>query len=69
MNNAISIILGTIAIYLALFFHVAFKPKISRKIIGGAAAAALVVGLIFYGVCFASLDDNVVLAVDRKSVV
>ena len=63
MNNAISIILGTIAIYLALFFHVAFKPKISRKIIGGAAAAALVVGLIFYGVCFASLDDNVVLAV------
>ena len=63
MNHAISIILGTIAIYLALFFHVAFKPKISRRLIGGAAAAALVVGLIFYGICFASLGDNTVLAV------
>ena len=63
MHNAISIILGTVAIYLALFFHVAFKPKISRKLIGGAAAAALVVGLVFYGICFASLGDNGVLAV------
>lgn len=63
MHNAISIILGTIAIYLALFFHVAFKPKISRKLIGGAAVAALVVGLVFYGICFASISDNTVLAV------
>ena len=63
MNNAISIILGTIAIYLALFFHVAFTPKISRKLIAGAAVAALVVGLVFYGICFASLEDNGILAV------
>lgn len=63
MRNAISIILGTVAIYLALFFHVAFKPRISRKLIGGAAAAALVCGLVFYGICFASLGGNGVLAV------
>ena len=63
MHNAISIILGTVAIYLALFFHVAFKPKVSRRLIGGAAAAALVCGLIFYGICFASLGGNGVLAV------
>ena len=63
MHNVISIILGTIAIYLALFFHVAFKPKISRKLIGSAAAAALAVGLVFYGICFATISDNAVLAV------
>ena len=63
MNHAISIILGTVAIYLALFFHVAFKPKISRRLIGGAAAAALAVGLVFYGFCFASLGEHGILAV------
>lgn len=63
MHNAISIILGTVAIYLALLFHVAFTPKLSRKLIGGAAAVALVCGLVFYGICFASLGDNLVLAV------
>lgn len=63
MQNTITIILGTVAIYLALFFHVAFSPKFSRRLIAGAAAAALVCGLIFYGICFASICDNVILAI------
>ena len=63
MQNAVSIILGTVAIYLALFFHVAFSPKLSRKLIGGAAAAVLVCGLVFYGLCFASLGDHAVWAI------
>lgn len=60
---AFSIILGTVAIYLALFFHVAFKPKISRKLIAGAAGFSIVVGLIFYGYCFSTIEGPWLLSV------
>lgn len=63
MNNVFAIILGTIAIYLALFTHVAFSPKISRSLIAFAAGFAVVIGLIFYGVCYASVEENIILAI------
>ena len=63
MNHVFTIILGTIAIYLALFTYVAFSPKFSKKLIGFAAGFTVVVGLIFYGICFASICENVFLAI------
>ena len=63
MNNVLAIILGTVAIYLALFTHVAFSPKISRSLIAFAAGFSVVVGLIFYGICYASVEENVILAI------
>ena len=52
MESAITIILGTVAIYLALFIHMAFSPKISNKILTVAAAFSVLCGLVFYGICF-----------------
>lgn len=63
MSHTLMIILGTVAIYLALFVHVAFSPKLSKKLILAAGAVAIVVGLIFYGFCFASVCDSLVLAI------
>ena len=63
MENILTIILGTVAVYLALFAHVAFSPKFSRRLIGFAAGFAVVVGLVFYGACFSTLCDSVLLAV------
>ena len=63
MENVLTIILGTVAIYLALFAHVAFSPKLSRSLIAFAAGFAVIVGLVFYGFCFASICDNVFLAI------
>lgn len=63
MEHAFIIILGTVAIYLALFTHVAFSPKISKKLIAAAGAAAVVCGLFFYGICFSSIYDNLLLAI------
>ena len=63
MNNILTIILGTVAIYLALFTHVAFSPKFSRRLIAFAAGFAVVAGLVFYGACFASLGEHVLLAI------
>lgn len=63
MDHTLIIILGTVAIYLALFVHVAFSPKLSQKLIFAAGAVAIVTGLIFYGFCFASVCDNLVLAI------
>jgi len=63
MQHTLIIILGTIAIYMALFVHVAFSPKLSKKLIMAAGAIAVVCGLIFYGFCFASICDNLVLAI------
>ena len=63
MENTLIIILGTVAIYLALFIHVAFSPKFSKKLIIAAGAVAIVCGLIFYGFCFASICENLILAI------
>lgn len=63
MEHSLIIILGTMAVYLALFTHVAFSPKVSKKLICAAGAVAVVCGLIFYGICFASLYDNLILAI------
>lgn len=63
MEHALPVILGTVAIYLALFAHVAFSPRISKKLIASAGMVAVGCGLIFYGFCFASLYDNLALAV------
>lgn len=63
MDHTLIIILGTVAIYLALFVHVAFSPKLSQRLIFAAGAVAIVIGLIFYGFCFASVCDNLVLAI------
>lgn len=63
MDHTVMIILGTVAIYLALFVHVAFSPKLSQKLIFSAGAVAIVIGLIFYGSCFAAVCDNLVLAI------
>lgn len=63
MEHSLLIILGTVAIYLALFTHVAFSPKFSKKLIAIAGAVAVVFGLIFYGLCFASLYDSLILGV------
>ena len=63
MEHTLIIILGTAAIYFALFTHVAFSPKISKKLIAAAGAVAVVCGLLFYGICFSSLYDNLLLAI------
>ena len=63
MERSLIIILGTVAIYLALFTHMAFSPKVFKRLIAAAGAAAVICGLVFYGLCFASLCDNLVLAV------
>ena len=63
MNHAVLIILGTVAIYMALFVHVAFSPKLSKSLIAGAGAVAVVAGLVFYGFCFASICDSLLLAI------
>ena len=63
MENTPIIILGTVAIYLALFIHVAFSPKLSKKLIFAAGAVAIVCGLIFYGFCFSSICENLILAI------
>ena len=63
MEHTFIIIAGTVAIYLALFTHVAFSPKLSKKLIAGAGAVAVVVGLIFYGFCFSAICDNLPLAI------
>ena len=65
MNHTIPIILGTVAIYLALFVHVAFSPKFSKKLIAAAGAVAVVCGLVFYSICFSTLYDNLALAILR----
>lgn len=61
-GNLASILIFTVAIYLALFAHVAFSPKISRRLIAAAAGVVVVVGLVFYGACFASLGEHVLLS-------
>lgn len=63
MGHSLIIILGTVAIYLALFIHVAFSPKLSKKLIMSAGSIAVICGLIFYGCCFASVCDNLILAI------
>ena len=65
MDHTLVIILGPVAIYLALFVHVAFSPKLSKKLIAAAGAIAIVCGLIFYSICFASAYDNLALAILR----
>ena len=65
MDHTLIIILGTVAIYMALFVHVAFSPKLSKKLIAAAGAVVIVCGLIFYSICFSSSYDNLVLAVLR----
>lgn len=63
MNHTLIIILGTLAIYLALFVHVAFSPKISKKLIATAGGIVIICGLIFYSICFSSAYDNLGLAI------
>ena len=63
MNHTLLIILGTVAIYLALFVHVAFSPKLSKRLIFASGTVAIVCGLIFYSICFASTCDNLALAI------
>ena len=63
MESAITIILGTVAIYLALFIHMAFSPKISNKILTVAAAFSVLCGLVFYGICFSTICQNKILAI------
>lgn len=58
MEHTITVILGTVAIYLALFLLVAVSPKTSRKLIAGAATATVVFGLLFYGFCLASIHPE-----------
>ena len=65
MNHTLIIILGTLAIYLALFVHVAFSPKFSKKLIAAAGAVVIVCGLVFYSICFSSAYDNLGLAILR----
>ena len=65
MDHTLVIILGTVAIYLALFVHVAFSPKLSKKLIAAAGSIVIVCGLIFYSICFASTYDNLALAILR----
>ena len=65
MHHTIIIILGTLAIYLALFVHVAFSPNFSKKLIAAAGAVVIVCGLVFYSICFSSAYDNLGLAILR----
>ena len=63
MEKSLLIVLGTVAIYLALFTHVAFSPKFSKKLIIAAGAVAVVCGLIFYGICFSTLCESLLLSI------
>ena len=63
MEHAPLIILGTVAIYLALFTHVAFSPKLSSKLIATAGSVVVVCGLVFYGICYALKGDSLALAI------
>ena len=63
MNHTLLIILGTVAIYLALFVNVAFSPKISKRLIAIAGTVVIICGLVFYSFCFASSCDHLALAI------
>ena len=63
MERAPLIILVTVAIYLALFTHVAFSPKLSNKLIATAGTVVVTCGLIFYGICYAVGGDSLPLAI------
>lgn len=63
MNHTLLIILGTVAIYLALFVNVAFSPKISKRLIAIAGAVVIVCGLVFYSICFSTAYDHLALAI------
>lgn len=63
MEHVLIIILGTVAVYLALFIQIALSPKLSKKLIAGAAILAVSCGFIFYGYCFAEIHENPVLAI------
>ena len=58
MEQALVVICGTVAIYLALFVLVAISPKACRKLIAGIASATVVVGLAFYGFCLSTIHPN-----------
>lgn len=62
MERAPLIILITVAIYLVLFTHVAFSPKLSKKLIAVAGTVVILFGLIFYGICYAMSEDSLSLA-------
>lgn len=63
MEHSLIIILGTVAIYLALFTHVAFSPKVSKGLIATAGAVVIVCGLVFYGICYSMSEDNLALSI------
>ena len=63
MEHTLVIIICTVAIYAALFVYVAFSPKLSKKLIATAGVISVVCGLFFYGFCFASICDNLILAI------
>lgn len=63
MEQTLLIILCTVAIYAALFVYVAFSPKLSKRLIAAAGIVSVVCGLIFYGFCFASICENLILAI------
>jgi len=63
MEHTFIIISCTVAIYAALFVYVAFSPKLSKKLIATAGIISVVCGLIFYGICFASICDSLILAI------
>ena len=63
MEHTLIIITCTLAIYAALFVYVAFSPKFSKKLIATAGVISVACGLIFYGICFASICDNLILAI------
>ena len=65
MEHILFIILGTAAVCAALFVLIALSPAIARRLIAGAGIVAVVCGFIFYGYCFASINENALLAVIR----
>lgn len=63
MHNTLPIILGTVAVYLALFALVAFKPKTSRIMLVVSAGLTVVAGLILFSLCFSTIFDSIPLSI------
>ena len=65
MEHILFVILATAAVCAALFVLIALSPAVTRRLIAGAGTVAVVCGFLFYGYCFASINENSLLAVIR----
>ena len=63
MEHTYLILLGTVAVFLALFANMAFSSKFFQTLIAGSAIVAVVGGLVLYGAYFADLYENALLAI------